>query len=363
MTDHRTDHTFQGYPCCFIDNLNCEAMNVFTEVVDDVTYVSYHKIDSKNHKTFQILVRPDVSEDSLLTLTQQILITSSGAVTRHVPVSGLENSQDSAHRLTQNLGSDYGRATPSPTNQPPKDGLKTNSTDKTPEKLLSPYLEAINATMAGTSLPWHTIRVYLGVNMDLQRCLVLVVQPTPAAAGTNTATLNLNGDVVTVMRSVIPGVFRGIGVNTYSHAAHLASSDQHPPNPGAALTTTAPAYVSPVRRTFLDFCQQLANELNTAMREESLTLDYMHSVPASMTGPVQGIQGMYGSSGPGRSRALDSLIDLSFIRDLHCATAQLMVSTLFILVFFILSNDANVVSMFPFHLIVKYECLFKKEYY
>eukprot|EP01032_Pedospumella_encystans_P011752 gene11752-13644_t len=299
-------------------------MNVFTEVVDDVTYVSYHKIDSKNHKTFQILVRPDVSEDSLLTLTQQILITSSGAVTRHVPVSGLENPQDSAHRLTQNLGNDYGRATPSPTSQHPKDALKTNSTDKIPEKLLSPYLEAINSTMAGTSLPWHTIRVYLGVNMDLQRCLVLVVQPTPAAAGTNTATLNLNGDVVTVMRSVIPGVFRGIGVNTYSHAAHLASSDQQPPTASAALTTAAPVYVSPVRKTFLDFCQQLASELNTAMREESLTLDYMHSVPASMTGPVQGIQGMYGSSGPGRSRALDSFIDLSFIRDLHCATAQLM---------------------------------------
>lgn len=309
-------------------------MNVFTEVVDDVTYVSYHKIDSKNHKTFQILVRPDVSEDSLLTLTQQILITSSGAVTRHVPVSGLETPSEIAQRLTNNLGNDFGRATPSPTNGPSKEGTKTSSADKTPEKLLSPYLEAINATMAGASLPWHTIRVYLGVNMDLQRCLVLVVQPTPAAAGTNSATLNPNGDVVTVMRSVIPGVFRGIGVNTYSHTAQLASFDQNQASLPTTTPTPAPAYVSPIRKTFLEFCQQLASELNTAMREESLTIDYMHSVPASMTGPVQGMGGMYGSSNSGRSRALDSLIDLPFIRDLHCATAQLMVGNISMQLYF-----------------------------
>jgi len=305
-------------------------MNVFTEVADDVTYVGYHKIESKIHKTYQILVRPDVSEDSLLSLAQQILITSSGAVTKHVPASGLESTHDHAHRHANMISGEFNRPNPSPTNSHQNTSKEENKPTKGQEKLLSPYLEANNTT-SGSSVGWQTIRVYLGVNMDLQRCVVLCVQPAPAAAGVNTVSSKLGGDVGVVQRSVMPGVFRGIGVNTYSHAAelsHTANPDNTTTTTTTPATTTSTAYIAPGRKAFLDYCEALAYELNTAMREESLTIDYMTSVPASMTGPMQGLHngGFSGAS----NRALDSLIDLAYIRDLQCATVQLMVSSVFV---------------------------------
>ena len=298
-------------------------MNVFTEIADDVFFVGFHQIESKIHKTYQILVRPDVSEDSLLTLTQQILITYSGAVSKHSPPNSGEVRMDARKFVSS---TDVGRSSaPSPTNaisQVKEKGERTVAQDK----LYSPYLESINPSTSGTSLPWQVIRVYLGVNMDLQRCLVVCVQPSTAAAGINTVSNN-SSEAVVVTKSGMPGVFLGIGTNTYSHAAQLAHND---PTEHASAPAPAATYISPVRKTFLDFCQNLAFELNTAMREESLTVDYMQSVPASLTGPMQGLHNhvfSIHSSGPASAtRALDSLIDLAFIRDLHCATAQLMVS-------------------------------------
>ena len=105
-------------------------MNVFTEIADDVIFVGFHQIESKIHKTYQILVRPDVSEDSLLTLTQQILITYSGAVSKHSPPNSEEVRMDA-----RKFGStDVGRSSaPSPTNaisQVKEKGEKVAAQDK-----------------------------------------------------------------------------------------------------------------------------------------------------------------------------------------------------------------------------------------
>lgn len=287
-------------------------MNVFAEVSEDVVYVGFHKLESRIHKTYQILVRPDVSEDSLLTLTQQILITYSGAVSKHLPATSIDEAPN--------------RSSPSPTNAvgSRNDNQQTKDTSKVgQEKVLSPYLESINTNTAGISLPWQVIRVYLGVNMDLQRCLVLYIQPTAAAAGVNPPT---NAAATSSQGNINNSVFGSIAPNSYSYSR---SSDPSQANLTANPAITAPAsapYLSPARKSYLEFCETLALELNTAMREESLTIDYMSSVPASLTGPMQGFAFMGGDSGGTSRRSLDSLIDLNFIRDLHCATAQLMVS-------------------------------------
>lgn len=298
-------------------------MNVFSEAAEDVLYVGFHKLDSKAHKTYQILVRPDVSEDSLLTLAQQILITYSGAVSKHLPSSIDESVVVKAQD----------RSTPSPTNavgskQQDTTQAKDSAGKSGIDKVLSPYLESINTNTTGISLPWHVIRVYLGVNMDLQRCIVLCVQPTVAAAGAN---ITSTASTVTAINSNIGtsnlGMFGGIAPNSFSNQGN---SNTQTNNVHSTAAPSAAVHVTPARKAYLEFCETLALELNTAMREESLTIDYMSSVPASLTGPMQGFSHMGGdhSGGVGGRRALDSLIDLNFIRDLHCATAQLMVSLL-----------------------------------
>ena len=306
-------------------------MEVFSEVLDDTVYVGFHKIDSKAQKSFQILVRPDVSEESLLNLSEQILLSCSGAVSRHLQ----SNSKDSTKDAT---------------------------------KILSPYLESSNQHNAndrsGTtslgSLPWLTIRAYLGVNMDLQRCSVLTVQPTPAAAG-----LGSSASVTAAASTGTMGRVKGHpGVGTPLSDIELAAAAvvQSPSSTTAATTTATTTSLftssanSAVRRQYLEFTEHIASQLHTAMREESLTIDYMHSVPAALTGPMQGIHslGMSGLGGGGmgggggmsgnfpfttnnnsghfsgqnqqHQRTLDSIIDLGFIRDLQVATSQLLVS-------------------------------------
>jgi hypothetical protein len=307
-------------------------MNVFTEVADEVTYVGYHKIDSKADKTYQILVRPDVKEECLLTLSQQILLTYGGQISRYLPDPIDEKEAD-----RKGKASGSGRSTPSPTEHLAKDESKdaklttaVGASKEGQEKLLSPYIEATNSNASATTIPWQSLRIYLGVNMDLQRCLVIAVKPHSSAVGNNTGPFPQHPatDARLSSRLASTGIFTGIGTNTFTALSaptgYAASS--------ATPSTTAPApVITPARRAFLDFCDNLASELNTAMREESLTLDYMHSVPAHMTGPVQGLHYQFGAVGGalggGNSRAPDSLIDLPFIRDLHCATVQLMVRT------------------------------------
>lgn len=315
------------------------ADKVFTEVTDEVTYVGYHRIDSKDEKTYQILVRPDVTEDCLMTLAQQILITYGGQVTRYGHV--FETSSAGLDpKAVSRLGS--GRSTPEGSlKDSVKSGKSANvqegQTQKDPsqEKPQSPYLESVNNTStAAISVPWQSMRVYLGVNMDLQRCLVLAVKPTAAAAGSNSTSSTSNTDARQTVRAASAGIFAGIGVNTFSalSASALGDASATGATTAPATATTTTAYVSPTRRSFLDFCENIATELNTAMREESLTLDYMSSVPANMTGPMQGLRyggygmGMAGSGMGAASRAPDSVIDVPFVRDLHCATVQLMVS-------------------------------------
>jgi hypothetical protein len=303
-------------------------MNVFTEVVDEAFYVGYHKIDSKADKTYQILVRPDVKEECLLTLSQQILLTYGGQISRYLPDHIDEKEGD---RRGEANGS--GRSTPSPTGQLTKDGSKdaklTTASTEEQEKILSPYIVATNSNASAATIPWQSLRIYLGVNMDLQRCLVIAVKPHSSAVGSNSGPFQQPPatDARLSSRIASTGIFTGIGANTFTALSV-------PTGYGASSATPATAgpipVLTPARRAFLDFCDNLASELNTAMREESLTLDYMHSVPAHMTGPVQGLHYQFGAVGGalggGNSRAPDSLIDLPFIRDLHCATVQLMVS-------------------------------------
>jgi hypothetical protein len=305
-------------------------MNVFTEVADETTFVGYHKIDSKSDKTYQILVRPDVKEECLLTLSQQILLTYGGQISRHLPEAIEEKDGNQRGKLG---GS--GRSTPSPTEHLVKDESKdakltaaAGASKEGQERVLSPYIEAVNTTASATTIPWQSLRIYLGVNMDLQRCLVIVVKPHSSAVGSNSGPFQQqpSTDARLSSRLASTGIFTGIGVNTFTA---LSSPTGYPTS---ATPSTATTVLTPARKAFLDFCDNLASELNTAMREESLTLDYMHSVPAHMTGPVQGLHYQFGAIGGavggGNSRAPDSLIDIPFIRDLHCATVQLMVSTL-----------------------------------
>ena len=181
--------------------------------------------------------------------------------------------------------------------------------------------------------------------MDLQRCLVLSVSPQPSAIGSNNITTpsftGQSTDASLSVRARNPGIFSGIGVNTFTALSDreddISITNSSNTNTAPSQPTTAPSmFVSTARRSFLEVCENIATELNTAMREESLTIDYMHSVPASMTGPVQSLGFLTGGSGggggagrggsSGSHRAPDGLIDIGFIRDLHCATVQLMVS-------------------------------------
>jgi hypothetical protein len=303
-------------------------MSVFTEVTDDVSYVGYHKIDSKVEQTYQILVRPDVTEECVLTLAQQILITYGGQVARHV--QSLEDTGSIASaKFTSSKSSE--RSTPEGLlKEHSRDAKSTSASDQdTQEKPQSPYLESVNSSPVATaSVPWQSMRIYLGVNMDLQRCILFAVKPMPSAAGNNSASSVT--DARQSARAVTAGIFAGIGVNTFS-ALNAVNSIEAVSGVGGTSASAAVPYISTVRRSFLEFCDNVASELNTAMREESLTLDYMSSVPANMTGPMQGVRysgygaGLSGSGSGAGSRAPDSVIDVPFVRDLHCATVQLMV--------------------------------------
>jgi hypothetical protein len=318
--------------------------SVFVEVTDDFTFVGNHKIESKSSKVYQILVRPDIAEDILLVLCEQVMLSYCGAVSLHgiKPPSLLGDT-----------------------------AVETSSLSN----IISPFLESTKGALSGAgglNRLWESIRVYLGVNMDLNRCIMLSVQPTTAAAlvlsTAGTSADAAGSSTGRLVRGGHPGVGSyhpttadlnagGIGKDTGSASA-AGTNNTVAASPAAgtvvaspfsfgafhsgttAAAAAVPVAVSSSRQAFLDFVDTIAQELHTALREESLTIDYMHSVPASMAGPVQGIHygGGIGGVGGGRimtgsSSNLNSIIDLNFIRDLQAAAAQLMV--LLILFYFL----------------------------
>ena len=318
-------------------------MDIFTEIIDENTYINLHKIDSKNEKTYQILVRPDVTEDSLLTLCQQILITYGGYINR-INAENPEGIQHEIMKTSKSLTTLPKQLDNSNNNNNNK-GIKMNISNATSttmiknsskesikeqedikDRNLISYLESTNNTTSSSTLPWQNIKIYVGVNMDLNRCIIVSIKPLSTAtipySTTGTTTSN-NIDAQLIKRNNNVGIFDGIGINTYTT---LLSTD-------TTTTATPTINLTTIQQAYLNFCENFITEINSALREECLTLDYMASVPVHLTGPVQ-LSGTatysnissHSSSG---NKEPKSLIDLGFIRDLHCATIQLMVSILY----------------------------------
>jgi hypothetical protein len=50
-----------------------DHMQHMEHLTSDVTYIGFHKIDCK-HRTYQVLVRPDIAEETLLSLADQVCV-------------------------------------------------------------------------------------------------------------------------------------------------------------------------------------------------------------------------------------------------------------------------------------------------
>lgn len=105
---------------------------------NDFIFIGFNQVPTDNCRVYQILVRPDVSEELILAVSHQVLLSSSGVVCRKVQFEPLPSIQ-------------------------------------------SPILEAVPQSSASTAHSvWSTIRIYLGVNDHFQRSCVLCILPSTA---------------------------------------------------------------------------------------------------------------------------------------------------------------------------------------
>ena len=117
---------------------------------------------------FQVLLRPDVSEDSILGLAEVFLLSMCGQTSRKAEFTyteplGIANSNTSTEN--QNFYTCSILEWKMASNQNSSSSVSSNGSGSN-----------VNAI-------WAVIRVLVGVNMDLQRCLLLYIEPHHSAKG------------------------------------------------------------------------------------------------------------------------------------------------------------------------------------
>jgi hypothetical protein len=253
------------------------------EIPKGISHIGLNKINVlRDHFAYEIFVRPDILEESFLSLCEQILLSSTGIVNKFGPVS----DYDSHKRV-----------------------LDQNNDTSAPY-----YSFMLESTSAGDDLStrsWSIIRLYLGVNVDLQRVLILHLIPFGGAVEENT----------------VSGSGKALSSMLYSAGNMLRKSP------------------------FQEFSDTLLNSICSAMDSETISLNHLlplkhpvidvatsdlllldmsdfsddhHSshIPSPTTHTTPENRSCYY---PPPLTPLESLVDVGYVRDLQAARAQSMV--------------------------------------
>lgn len=158
-------------------------------------------------RCYQILVRPDVSEEALMSLSEALLLSSvtcgNKQSIRRVtpPTAGYHCSYDSFELSSSSSSSGKKNKIESSNGIHAASAANAAAPQRTAALECTPWPHgsaadgALSTGAAQQSALWASIRLLLSVNMQLQRCLVLYIQPSDAAKSTMGA-LNGNSKVV-----------------------------------------------------------------------------------------------------------------------------------------------------------------------